>query len=362
MFVKRLVLENYRCFDEADIEFDERVTVITGPNGSGKTAILDSLSIFLSLLNILSKKAGILINSFKEDDLKKGSKYDYIKYKIEFDLRSFECIVRSGYDGVLNVLHNDYMQLAQTIEKSQVVFPILVCYSSDRTFYPDDVRLKNDDYILDDKAAFKNGFLPKLDYISTLKWFKSLDIQEARHVRANKDLGFRLRELQAVKDVIVRMMNHRYDSPCLDDSGRELVLKDTLSDHYFRLSQLSHGFQSVLGLSIDLARRMAQANGNIYPESVLDSPAIVMIDEVDLHLHPSWQTCILPDLLEVFPKTQFIVTTQSSLVVASVPPRHVRILGPNRVGTVPFDLPWDDHSLILETVFGVPSRRTDKSL
>jgi predicted ATP-binding protein involved in virulence len=352
MHVKRLILENYRCFDNLDIVFDDRVTVIVGPNASGKTSILDSLSIFLSLLTILTKRIGILTKSFKNDDLRKNSKFDYIKYRIEFDVHSFECIINANCDGILNVLHNDYIKLVQSIEQSQQKFPILVCYSSDRSFNSVDIKLINDEYEIDEKASYKNGFMPKIDFLSTLKWFKSLDILEANQVRATRDVNFRLPELQAVREVISKVLNDQYDSPCLDTSGRELVLRAKNTDYFYRLSQLSHGIQSVLSLTIDLARRMAQADGEQNHDSVLATPAIVMIDELDLHLHPSWQQTILPNLLEAFPCTQFIVTTQSPLVAASVPPPKLRILGANGSVRVPAIEVWGDHGQVMEVVFG----------
>jgi predicted ATP-binding protein involved in virulence len=118
------------------------------------------------------------------------------------------------------------------------------------------------------------------------------------------------------------------------------------------LSQLSHGFQSILSLTLDLARRMAQ--GNPDSDSVLSSPAIALIDEIDLHLNPSWEVTLLPTLIEAFPGTQFIVTTQSILVTGSLAPWNVRILGPNGIELIDEGFPWDDFGHILTKVFGVP--------
>ena len=77
----------------------------------------------------------------------------------------------------------------------------------------------------------------------------------------------------------------------------------------------------MLALAADLARRMAQ--GNPHLDDPLQAEAIVLIDEVDLHLHPSWQQRILTDLRRTFPNTQFIVSTHSPQVLTTVEPQHV---------------------------------------
>ena len=83
------------------------------------------------------------------------------------------------------------------------------------------------------------------------------------------------------------------------------------------LDQLSGGYRAVLALAADLAWRMAQ--GNPHLDNPLESEAIVLIDEVDLHLHPSWQQRILDDLTRTFPNAQFIVSTHSPQVLTTVP-------------------------------------------
>ena len=85
--------------------------------------------------------------------------------------------------------------------------------------------------------------------------------------------------------------------------------------------QLSGGYRIVLALAADLARRMAQ--GNPHLDNPLESEAIVLIDEVDLHLHPSWQQRILDDLTRTFPNAQFIVSTHSPQVLTTVRQEHI---------------------------------------
>ena len=101
----------------------------------------------------------------------------------------------------------------------------------------------------------------------------------------------------------------------------------------------------MLALVLYLAQRMAVANPyfnaateNDHREGVdeifdpLSAPAIVLIDEVDLHLHPSWQQRVLGDLMRAFPQTQFIVTSHSPQVISTVKPENIRILRRDETG------------------------------
>ena len=92
------------------------------------------------------------------------------------------------------------------------------------------------------------------------------------------------------------------------------------------VDDLSDGFRSILSMVADLAYRMVRLNPFLGRRAILDTPGIVLIDEIDMHLHPSWQQTVLLDLQKAFPKVQFIVTTHSPQVLGSVPPDSIRVL------------------------------------
>ncbi|EJW93311.1 ATP binding protein, partial [gut metagenome] len=92
------------------------------------------------------------------------------------------------------------------------------------------------------------------------------------------------------------------------------------------VSDLSDGFRSIISMVADLAYRMVRLNPHLGAESALQTPGIVLIDEIDMHLHPIWQQTIMGDLRAAFPKVQFITTTHSPQVLSSVPSETVRVL------------------------------------
>lgn len=95
-----------------------------------------------------------------------------------------------------------------------------------------------------------------------------------------------------------------------------------------QMDQLSDGYRTTLAMVMDIASRMTEAN----PENTLNTEGVVLIDEVELHLHPSWQQTILSDLMRTFPKVQFIVTTHSPQVLTTVRHEQIYILGRNTDG------------------------------
>jgi predicted ATP-binding protein involved in virulence len=124
-----------------------------------------------------------------------------------------------------------------------------------------------------------------------------------------------------------------------------------------RIDQLSDGHKSILSIVMDIASRMAQANPN--KKDILETEGIVMIDEIEMHLHPSWQQTVLPDLQKTFPNVQFIISTHSPQVVTTVPSKRIRIIENGKVYTPSTGTQGAEASRILKRVFGVDLRPKD---
>ena len=155
-------------------------------------------------------------------------------------------------------------------------------------------------------------------------WFVAKENKEAREVKERQYFNYKLREIeivrQAVEPIIKECRNLRSEL----NPSRLLVDFQNEQPATLEISQLSHGFRTLLALVMDLARRMAQANPHL--DNPLNEEAIVLIDEIDLHLHPKRQQSILPDLIRTFPNTQFIVTTHSPQVLSTVHKENIRLL------------------------------------
>jgi predicted ATP-binding protein involved in virulence len=93
-----------------------------------------------------------------------------------------------------------------------------------------------------------------------------------------------------------------------------------------KVSQLSDGIRSIVALAADIAYRCVKLNPHMGIRAPLESYGVVLIDEVDMHLHPAWQQTVIPDLLGAFPLLQFIMTTHSPQTISSVPAHCIRVL------------------------------------
>lgn len=100
-----------------------------------------------------------------------------------------------------------------------------------------------------------------------------------------------------------------------------------------KVSQLSDGIRNMLALVGDIAYRCYKLNAHLGEAAPQCTRGIVMIDEVDMHLHPSWQQTVLTDLMQAFPKLQFIVTTHSPQVLSTLPRENIRVLEQTETGT-----------------------------
>jgi len=172
-------------------------------------------------------------------------------------------------------------------------------------------------------SALHGALAARTNFRGLFQWLSAREYEELKEQKKRGDFDYRRKDLSAVRKVISSMLDGVSD-PHIDLDPPRLVLRVKLEEggsETLEIDQLSGGQRAVLALAGDLASRMAQANPHL--EDPLDSEAIVLIDEVELHLHPSWQQRILNDLRRTFPNTQFIVSTHSPQVLTTVEPKHV---------------------------------------
>ncbi len=350
MKLKRVTLNQFRCFGHLELELHPRLTVLVAKNGGGKTAVLDALAIGLSPVLRLLSTANQRLNGpgFKNTDFRvqpipdlwgkpeRSITSDYAQVIMEtVDGLAWDHWkpTRSGIEPATKI---GQTELTASIRKildrldtpERGLLPIFAYYGARRGWIevPERLRVSKNNYTYPTSAL--EGALDALsNFREMLMWF---DAEEASELRANigraeKDFD-RSPLLQQVRAALVLLLHGRYQKPHFTDKHK-FVVQEKETGVLLQVSQLSQGYQGMLALGMDFARRLALGNSHLRgaqgPHTV---PALMLVDEIDLHLHPEWQQQVLDDLLGAFPETQFIVTTHSPQVLTTLGKNNIRLL------------------------------------
>lgn len=368
MKLERLHLRNFRCFEELTIDFGKRLTVIIAENGAGKTAVLDAIAIGFG--RYLTKLPGIAGLTTKDTDLRVADgerREPFMMLAWEARTREDAPVVwasgrkRDGAVGaatikkLLSEEHEAFLNrglkelddftlgLVQADANQQAYFlPVIAYYGTNRAIREEVQRRRGFKKSFSRFDALTGALEPNSRFRAAFEWFNAMEDVERREREARRDFDYQHPELSAVRMAIVRVLPVGFSKPRTEVGPLRFVIDRLMPDgstRTLRISQLSDGYRVVLGLTMDLARRMAQANsqmrsGGMQIINPLDLPAIALIDEVDLHLHPSWQQRVLTDLMQTFRNTQFIVTTHSPQVLSTVKRENIRVIGQDSSGKV----------------------------
>lgn len=326
MQIDNITINNFRAKAELNMEFGKRLTLLIGENGTGKSTILDAISIGLgAILTHLPKVAGV---SFKNNDLKQTNNIPAPFCRISIASRegiSWDRTLRRdkskkttaaipngmGLSSLKKYLENEIINPFN--EGTEFQLPVISYYGVSRALLDVPIRRRGFPKTHQRFEALENALIPNSRFKSAFVWFYNKENEEQRKRNELKDFNYKLPELEAVRKAIIAVFPD-ISEPHIMLNPLRFAIK--MKGETLDIMQLSDGYKTLLSLIIDLASRMALANPHL--TNPLDAPAIVLIDEIDLHLHPEWQRRIISDLLSAFPSTQFILTTHSPFIVASV--------------------------------------------
>ncbi|MEG1726679.1 MAG: AAA family ATPase [Acidaminococcaceae bacterium] len=355
MKIKSLHLKNFRCFDDFNIEFENQMTVIVAENGKGKTAILDAVAIavgpYITCFN------GGKNRSLEDDDVRQsqeaaaGGQMRILRmksyYPIELEVvgqlgektctwqrelqaqggrttvRRAKCLTDYG-QGLKKMINSDH--------DMECVLPVIAYYGTTRMWQDSKLLTNNKDKInLERDSGYAECLEPSSSYNTFGQWFKYASLSTLEYDRYLEETGSTepnpYREvLKAVSQSIETCVGSMgWKNIDYSVASQSLVIS---KEHVgtLPLKALSDGVRSVISMAADIAYRMARLNPDLGAEVTQKTPGIVLIDEVEMHLHPSWQQVVLADLQKAFPLVQFVVTTHSPQVLTSVDSNSIRVL------------------------------------
>ena len=361
MKVKRLKMNSFRGISDLTLEFDtDEPTVFIGINGVGKSSILECLAILLSWLTQRIQNPDSSGRCFKDDDIKKERKETHNEITISIndgpEVAWSLTHVTKGRSKDTSSNLGDLKRVVDRIHREldanpDAALPLAVYYPTNRAVLdiPLKIRTKHSSEPITAYDEVLTG--GQIDFRRFLEWFKEREDLE-NEVRLDRYKEYRDRELKAVRDAIENLLDGFSNLRVRRSPLRMTVNKQ---DEELIVNQLSDGEKYLLALAGDLARRLAIANPN--PEcKPLEGSGVVLIDVIELHLHPKWQRAIIPNLKKTFPKCQFIITTHSPQVISEL--KWVHLLRPTSEGIAIERVPsfGKDSNRILETLMGTPER------
>lgn len=328
MKLKSVEIENYRAIEHLSLTLDPSLTVLHGDNGYGKTSVLSAIAVGLGDEEILGPFLDTFID-FCEGDWREDAEAPRVSLTEmrgnTWDRQGTRSVVEQEEREKLWLREREYLYkvLVENSRTEKKDMPIAAFYSTDRIISgmskaPDDpkVRFPRSD-------ALKEALATRTDFGDLLTWFYFKEDEELREQKERRDFNYQLKDVSAVRQAISSMLPEVSDPRTELNPPRFVVSWESEQGRIERLSldQLSGGYRIVLALAADLARRMVQ--GNPHLDDPLKSEAVVLIDEIELHLHPKWQQRILADLQRTFPNAQFIVSTHSPQVLTTVEPQRI---------------------------------------
>ena len=326
MLLKSLSLQNYRCFEKLTIDLADRINLFLGDNGSGKSAILDAIAAGLgTVATHLPEVSGL---SIKGDDLRlvDGVQEPFVRVALEnnediiWDItrrrdksKKTAAQVPRGRGKKQVAAYLDAQVIDPYNESKAFALPFFAYYGVSRAILDIPMRRRGFSKRSSRFEALVGALNADSRFKSAFVWFYNKENEEARLQKEKRSFDITLKELDVVRRALATVFPDLSDPHIQVRPLRFMVKKD---GQPLSLHQLSDGYKTMLGLILDLSSRMAMANPDL--DNPLASEALVMIDEVDLHLHPRWQQRILGDLLKTFPNTQFFLTTHSPFIVESL--------------------------------------------
>lgn len=325
MRINEIAITNFKGFEHKSFSFAPHMTVLIGDNGTGKTSILDALSFVLGTFFL--GVDGVSTRPLKQHEKRRKMVSPesieiqlpfriYAQYTFEKQEDSFYRETNKVEGGSTDWKHasalinraKELIQQVRNPEKNPINLPLIAYYGTERLSAE-----------MHQKQAYAkqgsrlDGYYAALDPRSIkrkfLGWFKTF---EDSALKFKKDKTLYNAFTEAITGM-VKEWQHIHYSWEADD-----MLGQLENGEWVPFSMLSDGYRNIVRLAADIAYRAIKLNPHLGENAVKETEGVVLIDELDMHLHPKWQKTVVDDFKRTFPKIQFIVTTHSPFIVQSL--------------------------------------------
>jgi predicted ATP-binding protein involved in virulence len=386
MLIRKLHIQNFRRFDDLRISFEDDLTVLVARNGQGKSTILDAITVLLgpfvgafdlgrskgfapadarqelhqdTQIFRLSAHWPIRVEgkvAFPRTDSNEFS-HDLVDHEIARQLSGYKGSTTVGEAACLRryglLLQDNLNRLADNI------LPVLAYYGTNR-LWKTHKNLSRKKVLTENRSiAYEDCFSSSSNYLQVQQWMAKatmLKMQQSDPLLVPQ-VGMMAARLEGIQQAVDAVLREEGWSRF----GYYLSFEELAMYHnelgLLPVSQLSDGIRGVVALVADLAFRCVRLNSFYGQHAPEETNGIVLIDEIEQHLHPGWQQRILPALREAFPRIQFIVTTHSPEVLSTVDSVQIRILEEGRCYAAPPGSLGAESQRLLQDVLGLRDSR-----
>lgn len=325
MKLSHITLKNFRRYEAARFHFHEQFTVLIGNNGRGKTTVLDALAMMLNTYfqgsslttggGTISKDDARLIYTEKQGQVFRERQSDVSLNAaaiVSGSPVSWQRDIGDRGGKAKDLVKLGAQARSHITQGGSVDLPLLLYYGAGRLWtLHDNIETEKPSSQLD---AYRYCLDPKSDQKSFEKWFKKLaytELQKSSKIPAN----------QVVKNAVLTCIPGAIDF--YHDTDYDELTIQLEKEGLMPFNSLSDGYRNMVGMVADIAHRAARLNPQMGERAGAQTAGVVLIDEIDLHLHPKWQRRVVMDLKKAFPKIQFIASTHSPFILQSLLPGEV---------------------------------------
>ena len=348
MRIQTVKIKNFKNFTSnadgtpLEINLNGKSTVFYGNNGSGKSTVLSAICYAAwPFIYRLNNTQGTGYRTLDKEQLHIGPRVENstqygvgLLLHFEEEDKTYEISKEmekssGGRVNAVNATHQS-KQLSELVrffsehylanevddseaqEKCQQNMPVFLNYGTNRLVLDVPLRIRKK-HSFSKRTALERALENRLDFRTFFEWFRNQEDFENEQKNILKDFEYLDPALECVRKAALLMLDDADEIKVRRNPLRMVILRGGLE---YRVDQLSDGEKCTLALLGDIARRVAMANP--CRENPLEGNGIVLIDEIDLHMHPAWQRKILSVLKELFPNIQFLITTHSPQILGEV--------------------------------------------
>ena len=376
--LESVCFQNFRCLDEHElwVPLHPKLTVFVANNAQGKTAVLEgichALNPFVDILSTEPKSEGITRDDVRQILTAEGKMEHQFPSvirgrgtvsgrEIEWYRERVSVAPRTRtQDSHSKPLRDIANELAQRLDDREMELPVFAYYDARRTASipdaSDNLPLKQ---VPERGSGYRGHLKPLFSFDKFVKWYGGI-AWNLRKLKTTVDgQAFRPElHLAVVNDAVRQVLEPTGWCNLHWDYDLNRLMIENSDRGRLPLSTMSDGVRNTISIVADIAHRCCRLNPQYESEAARETSGIILIDEVDLHLHPSWQQLVIGLLQTAFPKVQFVLTSHSPQVITTVPQESIRVISNNAILEAPSGTEGAEAQRVLEDVFKLRPVRT----